>query len=76
MEPNREFVIMTGSEGFKKFNKAVEISMLHMSLDLLLKDKYIELEEYNNLHKMINSPDDKDYQLAKIIIDTKYEHNI
>jgi hypothetical protein len=71
-EPNnRDFVIHTGIRGARAFSRALELNTLHIALERLIQEDKITMKELVSLHAILDSSDDRDFELAKTIIDTK-----
>jgi hypothetical protein len=78
-EPPREFVVMTGSQGMKMFNEAMQTEVFrerritaHKVISILAENHQITLNEWNNLTKMIDSPDYENLIIVESIIE-QYE---
>ena len=67
----RQVSIMTGIGGMKMINRAMEKdSLLRRAKDLKKARKFTR-DEHKTILKMIASPDDESYELAKCILNAK-----
>ena len=73
---NRNFYVETGPEGMKQFHRSIERSGIDMSIEMLLTEGKLTIHELAGITKMLDSTDDRDYKLAKLIINSKYESDI
>ena len=67
----RSFVFFTGIDGMRIFNHQVDKAFTTELLKELNKLKKVTPEENTSLEKMIDSADTENFDLAKIIINTK-----
>lgn len=73
---DRNFCVLTGREGAKSMHRAIERNAIDMSIEMLVAEGSLSTQELISINKMLDSPDDRDYELAKALIDSKYESNI
>lgn len=71
---SENYVVYTGPGGVRNFNRAIEILSLSELLKLI-PGEFSE-EQVENLIQMLNSNDDRDFELAKTIIQVRNEPNI
>ena len=67
----RDFHALTGAGGAEMFHGAMEKHALNESINRLVQEGKITLTELISISKMIDSPDRRDYELAKSIINSK-----
>ena len=77
--PPRELVVMTGSQGMKMFDDAMQIEVFRerrlaatKAVSVLAEMHQITLSEWDNLNKMIGSPDYENLIIVESIIE-QYE---
>jgi len=69
----REFTMVTGFKGKWLWDRAMLRAILSPQIDELLENNLITTEQKANLNSMLDSPDDENYNLAHMIIKTKYD---
>lgn len=68
---SKKFELYTGYHGHSIFEKALQKEQLKLSLNIIFTNEGLTEQEHNNLLNMINSPDEENYEIAKVIINQK-----
>jgi len=74
-DTTRHFTMITGEAGMDMFSRALERQNNKDFADFLLEKNLITVAERDSLHAMIDSPDAENYEVAKVILQTKSETN-
>ena len=73
-KPQREFTVLTGLEGQRQFNNALDIEALNQLLDSIERRGLVDRQEYRGVQDMLKSKDWRDIELARSIIETKQKN--
>lgn len=73
---NRQYYVHTGAEGMRQFHRSMERVHIDTIIEHLTQQGRMKIHELASITKMLDSKDDRDYELAKIILNNKYELNI
>jgi len=67
----RDFVVYTGEAGARAMDRSLERFGIDASIERLVQEGKLAVHEMISINRMLDSSDDRDYELAKVIIDSK-----
>ena len=70
-EKSRDLVIYTGEAGMRLIDSSIKKASATALLETLYSYGKVTIEEYDSFKAMIESEDERDFQLAKIVLDHK-----